>query len=246
MSSTGTVDAAEIAKFEAMAAEWWDPAGKFRPLHAMNPCRLGYIVEQVAAEFGRDRRARSPFAGLDIADIGCGGGLVAEPMARLGATVAGFDAATESLGVARAHAAAVGLEIDYLNETAEDAAARGARFDVVLALEVVEHVANIPAFLGALSTLLRPGGMVILSTLNRTPESYAAAILGAERLLRWLPTGTHDWRKFPTPEELETALVDAGLEVVDAKGMLPDLGRGGWRIGESLRVNYIMAALKPA
>ncbi|MEX2518322.1 MAG: bifunctional 2-polyprenyl-6-hydroxyphenol methylase/3-demethylubiquinol 3-O-methyltransferase UbiG, partial [Paracoccaceae bacterium] len=134
----------------------------------------------------------------------------------------------------------------YRNESAEDAAARGARFDVVLALEIVEHVADIPAFLGALATLLRPGGMLILSTLNRTPESYAAAILGAERLLRWLPQGTHDWRKFPTPEELETALAEAGLEVVDAKGMLPDLRRGGWRIGESLRVNYIMTVLKPA
>ncbi|WP_425500095.1 bifunctional 2-polyprenyl-6-hydroxyphenol methylase/3-demethylubiquinol 3-O-methyltransferase UbiG [Pikeienuella piscinae] len=229
-----------------MAAEWWDPEGKFRPLHAMNPCRLDYIAEQIAAEFGRDRRARRPLEGFALADIGCGGGLTAEPMARLGADVTGFDAAEESLGVARAHASESGLEIDYRAETAEAAAARGARFDIVLALEIVEHVADVPGFLAALSALLKPGGMAILSTLNRTPESFAAAIVGAERILRWLPPGTHDWRKFPTPEELESALGAAGLDVVDAKGMVPDLARGGWRLSDgNMRVNYIMSALRP-
>ncbi|WP_340108202.1 bifunctional 2-polyprenyl-6-hydroxyphenol methylase/3-demethylubiquinol 3-O-methyltransferase UbiG [Pikeienuella sp. HZG-20] len=247
MSISGTADAAEIAKFEAMAAEWWDPDGKFRPLHAMNPCRLDYIAGQIAAEFGRNLRARRPFDGLAIADIGCGGGLTAEPMARLGAAVAGFDAAEESLAVARAHAAAGGLDIDYRAELAEDAAARGARYDVVLALEIVEHVADPAAFAAALGALLRPGGMAILSTLNRTPESYAAAIVGAEHILRWLPRGTHDWRKFPTPDELEALLAAAGLDVVDAKGMVPDLTRGGWRLSAgNLRVNYIMTAIRPA
>lgn len=246
LSITGTADAAEIAKFEAIAAEWWDPEGKFRPLHAMNPRRLDYISEQIAAEFGRDRRRRRPFEGLALADIGCGGGLASEPMARLGADVTGFDAAEESLGVARAHAAAGGLAIDYRAELAEDAAARGARFDIVLALEIVEHVAAPAEFTAALARLMKPGGLLIISTLNRTAESYATAIVGAEHILRWLPPGTHDWRKFPSPQELEAHLTTAGLEVVDAKGMVPDLIRGGWRLSaDNLRVNYIMTALKP-
>lgn len=247
MSSNGTVDAAEIAKFEAMAAEWWAPEGKFRPLHAMNPCRLDYIAEQIAAEFGRDRRRRRPFEGLALADIGCGGGLASEPMARLGADVTGFDAAEESLGVARAHAAAGGLDIKYRAELAEDAAARGAKFDAILALEIVEHVATPAEFVNALSKLLKPGGLLIMSTLNRTAESYAAAIVGAEHILRWLPPGTHDWRKFPAPQELEAHLTEASLEVVDVKGMVPDLIRDGWRLSaDNLRVNYIMTARKPA
>ena len=246
MSFTGTVDAGEIAKFEAMATEWWDPAGKFRPLHAMNPCRMGYVAEQAAAEFGRDLRARAPFSGLSAVDVGCGGGLATEPLARLGFGATGLDMAGESLEVARAHAAASGLEIDYRLESAEEAAARGARFDLVIALEIVEHVADVPAFLAALAGLAKPGGMVILSTLNRTPESFAAAIVGAEWVLGWLPRGTHDWRKFPKPEELDTGLEAAGLRVVDAKGMAPDPMRGGWRLVESLRVNYLVTAVKPA
>lgn len=246
MSTTATVDHAEIAKFEAMAAEWWDPEGKFKPLHAMSPCRLGYIAEQAAAEFARDRRQRAPFNGLALADVGCGGGLASEPMARLGFKVTGFDAAEESLGVARAHAAAMGLEIEYRAETAEAAAARGAAFDVVLALEIVEHVADVDAFLAALGGLLKPGGMLVMSTLNRTAESWATAIIGAERLLRWLPVGTHDWRKFLTPDELEAAMVRAGLDVVDSQGMVLDPLRGEWRTDpRNLRVNYIMTALKP-
>lgn len=239
-----TVDPAEVAKFAAMAADWWDPAGKFRPLHAMNPCRMGYVAAQAAAEFGRDLRSRRPFAGLTAVDVGCGGGLAAEPLARLGAEVTGLDAAAEGLEAARAHAAAQGLAIDYRAETAEAAAARGARFDLALALEVVEHVADVPAFLAAIAALLKPGGMAILSTLNRTPESYAAAIVGAERLLGWLPRGTHDWRKFLRPAELEAALVAAGLTTVDMSGMAPDPLRGGWRIVRSLRVNYLATALK--
>lgn len=245
-SATHTVDPAEIAKFEAMAAEWWAPEGKFRPLHAMNPCRIGYIAAQAAMEFGRDRKARRPFEGLTLADIGCGGGLAAEPLSRLGFGVTGFDAAEQSLGVARAHAAATGLTIDYRNETAESAAARGARFDVVTALEIVEHVADVPAFCEALAALVKPGGALFMSTLNRTAKSWASAIVGAEYILGWLPRGTHDWRKFPTPEELETALVAAGLTVVDTCGMKPDLKRGGWLTDpRDLSVNYLAMAVKP-
>lgn len=237
----------EIAKFDAMAAEWWDPGGVMKPLHAMNPCRLGYIAEQIAAEFGRRRAGRRPFEGLSLADVGCGGGLAAEPMARLGCDVTGFDAAEDSLAVARTHAAAGGLTIDYRAETAEAAAARGAAFDVVLALEIVEHVADPAAFVATLGQLLRPGGLLIMSTLNRTPEAYAAAIVGAERILRWLPVGTHDWRKFVTPAELEAMMTGAGLTVVDAKGMTPDPLRGGWRLSDRiLRVNYIQTAQAPA
>lgn len=242
-----TVEPVEIAKFEAMAADWWNPDGKFKPLHAMSPCRLDYIAEQIAAEFGKSRKGRRPFDGVTLADVGCGGGLASEPMARLGCSVTGFDAATESLGVARAHAAASGLEIDYREETAEEAVARGERFDVVLALEIVEHVADVSAFLCALEALLKPGGLLIMSTLNRTAESWATAIVGAERILRWLPVGTHDWRKFPTPKELEAAIVNVGLDVVDAKGMTLDPLRGEWRLSaKNLRVNYIMTAVKPA
>ncbi len=239
------MDAAEIAKFDAMAAAWWDPSGEFRPLHAMNPCRIDYIAEQIAAEFGRSRKTRHPFTGLTLADVGCGGGLASEPMARLGCTVTGFDAAEASLHIARTHAAASGLTIDYRAETAEAAAARGAQFDVVMALEIVEHVSDIPAFLAALSCMLRPGGLLVMSTLNRTAKSWAMAIVGAEHILRLLPVGTHDWRKFPTPPELEAAITAAGLEVVDAKGMVPDLKRGGWKIDADMGVNYIVTAVKP-
>lgn len=246
MTTSGTIDAGEVAKFDAIAAETWDPDGKFGPLHAMNPCRMDYVAAQIAAEHGRSRRGRRPFDGLTAADVGCGGGIASEPLARLGCAVTGFDAAAGSLAVARAHAAAAGLAIDYREETAEDAAARGARFDAVIALEIVEHVADVPAFLAALAALLTPGGALVMSTLNRTGEAYLGVILAAERLLRWLPVGTHDWRKFLTPEELEAGLTETGLEVVDAQGMVPDLRRGGWRLApDNLRVNYIMTAVKP-
>ncbi|MEM7547150.1 MAG: bifunctional 2-polyprenyl-6-hydroxyphenol methylase/3-demethylubiquinol 3-O-methyltransferase UbiG [Pseudomonadota bacterium] len=245
-SAPSTVDAREIAKFEAMADAWWDPDGKFRPLHAMNPCRIDYIAKMIAAEFGRDRRQRRPFAGLTLADVGCGGGLASEPMARLGCAVTGYDAAEDSLAIARLHAAQSGLTIDYRAETAEEAAANGAAFDVVIALEIVEHVADVPAFADALSRMLRPGGLLVMSTLNRTAKSFATAIVGAEHIMRWLPVGTHDWRKFPTPKELEAALAATGLDVVDARGMVPDLRRGGWRIDmDDLSVNYIMTAVRP-
>lgn len=242
-----TVDAAEVAKFEAMAAGWWDPQGDAAPLHRLNPCRLDYITAQIAAQFGRDPRADRPFHGLRLLDVGCGGGLVAEPMARLGAAVCGLDASGASVAAARAHAALSGLAIDYRAETAESLAARGETFDVVLALEIIEHVADVPAFLSALRALVRPGGVAILSTLNRTAESFAKAIVGAEFVLRWLPRGTHDWRRFLKPDELAAALTAAGLSPVDRVGMAFSPLRGEWRLdARDLGVNYLMTAERRA
>jgi 2-polyprenyl-6-hydroxyphenyl methylase / 3-demethylubiquinone-9 3-methyltransferase len=246
MSATrGTVDAAEIAKFEAMAAEWWDPEGKFKPLHMLNPCRLDYIVEQIAAEFDRDQRQGRPFAGLRLLDIGCGGGLLCEPMARLGADVLGADAAERNIPVARLHAEQAGLAIDYRHATAEALAAAGERFDVVLNMEVVEHVADPLTYLRACRELLKPGGLMICSTINRNARSFALAIVGAEWVMRWLPKGTHDWRKFITPDELFDLLRQAGLEPVDRKGFVFD--PLGWRWSLSARdlsVNYVTASIR--
>lgn len=245
MVETG-VDQAEIAKFEAMAEEWWDEAGKFRPLHMLNPCRLAYVVAQIAAEHGRDPRVPRPFAGLRLLDIGCGGGLLSEPMARLGAEVVGADAAERNIGVARVHAAQMGLAIDYRVTTAEALAAAGETFDAVLNMEVVEHVLDPEAYLAACASLLRPGGVMITSTINRTARSFALAIIGAERVLRWLPPGTHDWRRFITPAELEGMLARAGLETVDAKGFVFDPLAWAWRVSaRDLAVNYVTTAVKP-
>lgn len=245
-SATASVDPAEIAKFEAMAAEWWDPKGKFRPLHLMNPVRLDYIAAQIAAEFGRDRRGLRPFEGLRILDIGCGGGLVAEPMARLGAEVVGADAAPGNIAVASLHARQQGLDIDYRAVTAETLADEDQRFDVVLALEIVEHVADPAAFVATCGRLLRPGGLAILSTLNRTARSFGAAIVGAEWILRWLPRGTHDWSRFITPDELTRMAGDAGLAVEDRRGMVFNPLSFGWSLSDrDLAVNYILTARCP-
>jgi 2-polyprenyl-6-hydroxyphenyl methylase/3-demethylubiquinone-9 3-methyltransferase len=240
------VDAAEIAKFEAMADRWWDPKGEFAPLHRMNPCRLGWLAEQLTAEFGRDPAAEAPLAGLRVLDVGCGGGLAAEPMARLGAEVVGVDPSERNVGVARAHAARMGLRVDYRAETAEALAAAGERFDAVLALEVVEHLPDPAGTLAACAEMLRPGGLLAASTLNRTAKAWALAVVAAERVLRWLPPGTHEWRRFPTPDELAEMLVAAGLEEVDRVGMVFDPLRGDWRLDRrDLSVNYAMAAVKP-
>ena len=243
--SVTTIDPAEVAKFEAMAAEWWDPAGKFRPLHMMNPCRLDYITRQIAAEFGRDLAAPLPFAGLRLLDIGCGGGLLCEPMARLGATVIGVDAAPRNIPVAQVHAAQSGLEIDYRIGTAEGLAAAGEVFDVVLNMEVVEHVADPQAYLTACQQLLKPGGLMICSTLNRNPKSFMMAIVGAEWVMRWLPKGTHDWAKFITPAELYALIRGAGLDPVDRKGMVFNPVSWRWALSDrDLSVNYVTASVK--
>ncbi|WP_171206373.1 bifunctional 2-polyprenyl-6-hydroxyphenol methylase/3-demethylubiquinol 3-O-methyltransferase UbiG [Ruegeria sp. HKCCA0235A] len=241
-----TVDPSEIAKFEAMAAEWWDPNGKFKPLHMLNPCRLDYITQQIAGEFDRDLKSPVPFEGLRLLDIGCGGGLLSEPMARLGADVVGADAAERNLPVARIHAEQSGLKIDYRHTTAEDMAAAGEQFDVVLNMEVVEHVADPLSYLTATRQLLKPGGLEICSTINRNPKSYAMAIFGAEVVMRWLPRGTHEWNKFITPDELFDLLRQAGLDPVDRKGFVFNPILWSWSISDrDLSVNYVTASVKP-
>jgi 2-polyprenyl-6-hydroxyphenyl methylase/3-demethylubiquinone-9 3-methyltransferase len=245
-TAQSTIDPQEIAKFEAMAAEWWDLEGKFKPLHMLNPCRLDYITSQIAAEFARDLDQPKPFEGLHILDIGCGGGLLCEPMARLGATVVGVDAAPRNIPVAQVHAEQSGLTIDYRVGTAEDMAAAGEQFDVVLNMEVVEHVADPLGYLTACRMLLKPGGLHICSTINRNPKSFAMAIVGAEWVMRWLPKGTHDWAKFITPDELFSLLQQAGLDPVDRKGLQFNPINWSWRLSDrDLSVNYVTASVKP-
>ncbi|MEM8586593.1 MAG: bifunctional 2-polyprenyl-6-hydroxyphenol methylase/3-demethylubiquinol 3-O-methyltransferase UbiG [Pseudomonadota bacterium] len=245
MHGQSTVDDREISQFDRIAHDWWDPEGMFKPLHRMNPLRIGYIRDQVVARFERPEDSVVPFDGLSIVDVGCGGGLLSEPMSRLGARVTGIDAASGGVSVAQAHAEAAGLAIDYRVETAEGLAASGAKFDVVLALEIIEHVADTDEFLGALADLTAPDGMVFISTLNRTRRSFATAIVGAEYVLRWLPRGTHDWRKFVKPSELAAGLRKAGLTVGDISGMVYDPIRGRWKLSRrDLAINYIAAASK--
>lgn len=244
-AQTNTVDPAEVAKFEAMAAEWWNPNGKFKPLHMLNPCRLGYITAQIAAEFDRDLKAPQPFKGLRLLDIGCGGGLLSEPMARLGADVVGADAAPRNIPVAQLHAEQMGLAIDYRHTTAEALAEAGERFDVVLNMEVVEHVADPQGFLTTCHALLKPGGLMVCSTLNRNPKSFAMAILGAEWVMRWLPKGTHDWSKFITPDELYAMLRVGGLDPVDRKGFVFNPIAWSWSISDrDLSCNYVTSSIR--
>lgn len=245
MAYATTTDAGEIEKFQAMAAEWWDPNGKFKPLHMLNPCRLDYITSQIAAEFDRDLGDSEPFNGLRILDIGCGGGLLSEPMARLGAEVVGADAAERNIPVARVHAEEQGLDIDYRHTTAEDLAAAGEEFDAVLNMEVVEHVADPLAYLTACHDLLKPGGLMTCSTLNRNAKSFAMAIVGAEHVMRWLPKGTHDWNKFITPDELYELLRQAGLRPVDRKGFVFNPLTWSWSLSDrDLSVNYVTTSLR--
>jgi 2-polyprenyl-6-hydroxyphenyl methylase/3-demethylubiquinone-9 3-methyltransferase len=240
-----SIDQAEVERFSALAETWWDPRGSMAPLHRLNPARLGFLRETLAAHFQRDAKSLRPFDGLSVLDIGCGGGLISEPLARLGATVTGIDASEANIAVARAHARGADLEIDYRPTSAEALAAAGERFDAVLALEVVEHVADVEAFLQAAATLMRPGAAFIASTLNRTPKSLLFGIVGAEYLLRWLPRGTHRWDRFLKPSEFAAGLRRQGLHVREIRGLVYDLLAGEWRIGRDLGVNYLISATRP-
>jgi len=239
-----TAAADEIARFTAIAEAWWDPAGDFRPLHRLNPVRLEFIRDHVCRHFGRDAMKPEPFKGLAVIDIGCGGGLLAEPMRRLGAFVTGIDAGKENIEIARLHAEQMGLDIDYRHQVPEDLDREKGRYDIVLNMEVVEHVADLDAFLAAAANLVKPGGVTALSTLNRTLKSLALAKIGAEYVLRWLPPGTHDWKKFVRPSELAAGLRRHGVEITDLKGMSYDPIGADWSLSRDLGVNYLAFGVK--
>jgi len=242
--TSATVDPQEIEYFAAQAEAWWDPEGPFRPLHRLNPTRLGFIRQHLAAHFGRSVSSLRPFEGLTLLDIGCGGGLVAEPMSRLGFAVTAVDADEQAIAIARAHAEAAGLSIDYRIATAESMTGAGQHFDAVLALEIIEHVADPDVFLGHVGALVRQGGAFIAATLNRTLQSFAAAIVGAEYLLGWLPRGTHDWRKFIRPSELVLGLRRNGLNPTGLAGVGYDWSCSKWSLSRNLEVNYMVVAVR--
>jgi len=237
-----TIDQAEVDRFSAMAAEWWDPTGKFRPLHKFNPVRLTYVRDLVSAQFGRDPRAHRPLEGLRILDIGCGGGLLSEPMARMGADVLGADASEKNIGIARAHAAGSGVPVDYRAVTAEALAEAGETFDVVLNMEVVEHVSDVDFFLTTCASMVRPGGMMFVATINRTLKAAALAIFAAENVLRWLPRGTHQYEKLVRPEEIEKPLAASGLTVTDRTGVFFNPLLDQWNLSKDMDVNYMLVA----
>lgn len=239
-----SLDPSEVEKFSAMAAEWWNPNGKFGVLHVFNPVRLQIIKEQVTARLGRDPLERRPFAGLRFLDIGCGGGLLSEPMARLGASVTGVDPSEKNIKTASVHRDEMGLAIDYRVGTAEDLAAAGERFDVILNMEVIEHVADPRAFTATCAAMLNPGGLIFVATLNRTLKSFGLAIVGAEYVLRWLPKGTHQWEKFITPDELKAWLSENSLAVKQEMGVTYNPFSRQWRVSRDMDVNYLFVAQK--
>jgi 2-polyprenyl-6-hydroxyphenyl methylase/3-demethylubiquinone-9 3-methyltransferase len=242
--TSATVDPEEIEHFAAQAEAWWDPEGSFRSLHRLNPTRLGFLRQHLVAHFRRNSSSLRPFEGLTLLDIGCGGGLIAEPMSRLGFRVTAIDADAEAIAVARDHAQAIGLAIDYQVDTAESVADTGQRFDVVLALEIIEHVADPAVFLGCVGVLVKQGGAFIGATLNRTARSFALAIIGAEYFLGWLPRGTHDWRKFMRPSEIVLGLRRNGLCAIHLAGVSYDLAHGEWSLSRDLEVNYMVMAAR--
>ena len=244
-SPAASIDRTEVDKFSALAREWWNPHGKFRPLHKFNPVRLAYIRETVIGHFDRDTKAAHPFEGLRFIDIGCGGGLICEPIRRLGADVVGIDPAARNIEIARLHAGESKLEIDYRAATAEDMLAAGETFDVVLALEVVEHVADVPAFLATIAALVKPGGLVLVATINRTLKALGLAIIGAEYVLGWLPRGTHQYEKLVRPEEIEVPLNAAGLEITERTGVVYNPLRDEWQRSNDIAVNYMVLAKRP-
>jgi 2-polyprenyl-6-hydroxyphenyl methylase/3-demethylubiquinone-9 3-methyltransferase len=247
MTTQSSIDPAEVERFSKIAAEWWDPKGKFAPLHKFNPVRLGFIRDQALHRFGRDPKARAPFQGLRLLDIGCGGGLLSEPMSRLGFTVTGVDASERNVATARAHAETTGLSIDYRASTAEALLAAGEpAFDVILNMEVIEHVADPAAFLQTCARLLAPGGLMIVATLNRTLKAFAFAKVGAEYVLRWLPVGTHDWTRFLKPEELRHFLDGETVKVDGPFGVVFDPLTGRWSQSHDADVNYMMTVARDA
>jgi 2-polyprenyl-6-hydroxyphenyl methylase/3-demethylubiquinone-9 3-methyltransferase len=243
-TSAGTVDQSEVARFSRLAGQWWDQRGAMAPLHKFNPVRLGYVRDQTAAHFSRDPGRLDSLTGLRMLDIGCGGGILSEPLARLGASVVGADPSESNIAAAKHHAAVAGLAIDYRATTAEALAAAGESFDVVLAMEVVEHVADLGLFANVAAKMVRPGGLMFVATINRTLKSFALAIVGAEYILRWLPRGTHRWEKFVTPNELEIALEHAGLHIGDATGVIYNLLGDRWQMSSDMDVNYMVVAEK--
>jgi 2-polyprenyl-6-hydroxyphenyl methylase / 3-demethylubiquinone-9 3-methyltransferase len=240
--TSGTASADEVARFAALADAWWDPNGAFRPLHRLNPVRVAYVRDRLVAQLAHGSTSARPLAGLSVLDVGCGGGLLAEPLTRLGARVTGIDADAEGVAIARSHAAMAGLAIDYAVTTPEDLVATGRVFDAVVSLEVVEHVTDPDAFLQALVRLTRPGGALVMATISRTLASLALAKIAAEYVLRWVPAGTHSWAKFVKPSELAAGLRRAGATPIDARGMTYDPLRGTWSLTNDLSVNYLMAA----
>jgi len=237
-----TIDQSEVDRFSAMAAEWWNPSGKFRPLHKFNPVRLAYIRDKISEKFGRDPKAPRPLEGLRVLDIGCGGGLLSEPMARMGGTVLGADASEKNIAIARIHSEQSGVPVDYRAVTAESLAADDEKFDIVLNMEVVEHVADVPFFIETCATMVKPGGLMFVATINRTFKAAALAIVAAENILRWLPRGTHQYEKLVRPEEIETPLNAAGMTVTDRTGVFFNPLQNQWNLSKDMDVNYMLLA----
>jgi len=248
MSETAktTIDQSEVDRFSAMAAEWWSPTGKFRPLHKFNPVRLEFIRNRVCENFGRDPKAHRPLEGLRFLDIGCGGGLLSEPMARMGAEVVGADPSEKNIGIASTHARESGVPVDYRAVTAEQLQAAGETFDVILNMEVVEHVADVNLFLNTCAQMVRPGGLMFVATINRTLKARALAIFAAENVLKWLPRGTHQYEKLVRPEEVERPLTANGLEIVHRTGVFYNVLQDRWNLSPDMDVNYMMLAKRPA
>jgi len=245
-SDDGTnLDPVEVARFNELAQKWWDPEGEFKPLHELGPARLSFIRDSLVRNFGKDSKALRPLTSLKIADVGCGGGLICEPLARMGAAVTGIDPGDETIAAASAHALAQGLDIDYRATTIEALAETGETFDALTCLEVLEHVPDPQGFLATCARVVRPGGLLIASTLNRTAKSYALAIVAAEYVLRWLPRGTHDWQRFITIDEMRNALGACGLGDVRIEGIILDPLQGRWRRSDDTDVNYMVSAAKP-